>query len=145
MSSINVISDNNTITVTGEEKSITVTGEDNNITIAGEEGSITVVGEETSIIIQASGSSIEVSEIGAQGAPGINAILSWNDYALNLMKYSGTKSTISTGRVLHGEASGASAYRYITDAKVGKYPSQDSFYSVFDGTVLSGLLATRGE
>tara|TARA_R110002020_G_scaffold213427_1_gene420226 strand:+ start:26211 stop:26336 length:126 start_codon:yes stop_codon:yes gene_type:complete len=32
----------------------------------------------------------------------------------------------------------------ITDAFVGLYPSEDSFYDDFDGTNLTNLLATRG-
>lgn len=52
--------------------------------------------------------------------------------------------TIATGRVLQGDLFGVTTYRYITDARdANGYPLEDSFYSGFDGTSLTGLIVSR--
>ena len=60
-------------------------------------------------------------------------------------KYTGTKVTIATGKVYTYSFIGNTYYRFINSTKdsVG-YSIQDSFYTDFDGTNLSGLVVTRG-
>ena len=69
----------------------------------------------------------------------------WMQIAGNI-KYNGTTTDIAAGRVLEGTFTGLGLiYRFITTAKTGKYPTEDSFYRDFDGTNLTNLLATRGQ
>lgn len=70
--------------------------------------------------------------------------LEWNDYALNV-EYTGTETAIATGNVLEATYQGSTVYRFINSTNnANGYPTEDSFYSSFDGTTLSGLLAQRG-
>lgn len=55
------------------------------------------------------------------------------------------ETAISLGIVLTCVYKGSPAYRFISTALTANgYPAEDSFYSGFVGTTLSGLLATRG-
>lgn len=66
----------------------------------------------------------------------------WGYHATNV-KYTDITGTIATGKVLTGTIEGNTVYRYITTAKTGLYPTEDSFYSAFDGTTLSDLIVTK--
>ena len=68
----------------------------------------------------------------------------WSTLALNI-KYNGTSTDIASGRVLEGSFIGIGLiYRFISTAKTGKYPTEDSFYTNFDGSNLTNLIVTRG-
>jgi hypothetical protein len=68
----------------------------------------------------------------------------WFHY-IGSTKYNNTTATITDGDVLTYtyNPTGATIYRYITTATTGLYPTEDSFYSTFDGTTLSDLITTR--
>ena len=68
--------------------------------------------------------------------------LSWGYYATNI-QYTGLTGVIATGQVLTGEIGNITVYRFISAAQTGLYPTEDSFYSTFDGTTLSDLIVTR--
>jgi len=87
---------------------------------------------------------VVISTLGRQGVPGPPAKITWITYAGNA-KYTGVETIIASGKVLDYILDGATIYRFITDAFTGLYPSEDSFYSNFDGTNLTNLLVTRGE
>jgi hypothetical protein len=69
--------------------------------------------------------------------------VTWENYALNI-KYTDQITEITDGKVLEGVKAGATVYRFINNTRVDKYPIEDSFYSNFDGTNLTGLIVTRG-
>jgi hypothetical protein len=87
---------------------------------------------------------VVISTLGRQGIPGPPAKLTWITYAGNA-KHTGVETIIASGKVLEYILDGATIYRFITDAFTGLYPSEDSFYSDFDGINLTNLLVTRGE
>ena len=75
----------------------------------------------------------------------INASLKdWGFYANNV-QYNGVETVIAAGDVLECIIDSVLIYRFINSTiNVNGYPSEDSFYSDFDGTNLTNLLATRG-
>jgi hypothetical protein len=60
-------------------------------------------------------------------------------------KYNNIVTIITNGKVFTYTYTPTSTtiYRYITTATTGLYPTEDSFYSTFDGTTLSDLITTR--
>jgi len=67
---------------------------------------------------------------------------SWERHAANI-KYNNT-STIASGTVLTGDFFGDIIYRYYANTNdANGYPLEDSFYSGFDGTSLTGLIVSR--
>ena len=57
----------------------------------------------------------------------------------------GIEIPITGGTYMVYNFRGQTVYRYITTAtNANGYPTQDAFYSTFDGTTLSGLITTRG-
>ena len=66
-------------------------------------------------------------------------------YYIGATKYQNITVAIVGGDVLTYIYTPASItiYRYITTATTGLYPTEDSFYSTFDGTTLSDLITTR--
>ena len=69
-------------------------------------------------------------------------VIDWMYYATNI-KYTDLNGSTASGKVLTGEIGGDVLYRFISTSKTGLYPTEDSFYSTFDGTSLSELIATR--
>ena len=68
----------------------------------------------------------------------------WGFYAMNV-EYNGVETAIASGDVLECVIDSVLVYRFINStANVNGYPSEDSFYSDFDGVNLTNLLATRG-
>ena len=67
----------------------------------------------------------------------------WSYYAFRV-EYTGAETPIASGDVLAATFDGNILYRFIdsTDNENG-YPIEDSFYSNFDGTTLSNLIARR--
>ncbi len=76
---------------------------------------------------------------------GVAGSLAWNDYAINKVQYTGVETGIASGLVLECISDGDTIYRFInsTDNANG-YPIEDSFYSDFNGTILTNLIITRG-
>ena len=68
----------------------------------------------------------------------------WWHY-IGATKFQDVTVTITGGDVLTYtyEPDSSTVYRYITTATTGLYPTEDSFYSTFDGTTLSDLITTR--
>jgi len=86
---------------------------------------------------------IVISTLGRQGIPGPAAKPTWIIYAGNV-QYIGGDTQLAAGLVKPCTLGDATIYRFINDTFVGLYPSEDSFYSDFDGINLTNLLATRG-
>ena len=66
------------------------------------------------------------------------------DYLVNV-KYTGEVTAFNIGKVRKATIMGVDLFRFITDQRTPDgYPVEDSFYSEFDGSSLSGLIVTRG-
>jgi len=83
-----------------------------------------------------------VKKIIAEELAKTSTVLDWGYHATNV-KYSNINGTIPTGKVLTGTVDGETVYRFISTAKTGLYPTEDSFYKTFDGTNLSALIVTK--
>jgi len=85
---------------------------------------------------------VEISVPSLIGLPSTS--LDWWHYIGNT-KFTGTTVSIPSGDVMTYAYSpgGLTVYRYITTAITGLYPTNDSYYTSFDGTTLTGLLVTR--
>ena len=107
------------------------------------------------VVIEGSIDIIEVSptetvtilEEGAQGVKGdsgATSLLDWGHY-INSTKYGNISIAIGAGDVLTYvyEPTDTIVYRYITTAITGLYPTEDAFYSNFDGAVLSNFIVGR--
>lgn len=81
---------------------------------------------------------------GIQGEQGETAATDWFHYIGNT-KYQDATVAISSGDVLTYNyiPTSSTVYRYITTALTGLYPTQDAFYSVFDGSILTNLIVSR--
>ena len=67
----------------------------------------------------------------------------WQYFIFNTT-YSGVITTLESGTIrAYNYKDNTIIYRYITTDKTGLYPTEDSFYSTFDGTTLSDLITTR--
>ena len=70
--------------------------------------------------------------------------VTWIDVAGDV-EYTGAETTIASGDVLTADYKGGTVYRFINSTEnANGYPSEDSFYSDFDGTNLTNLIVTRG-
>lgn len=77
-------------------------------------------------------------------ALGGGVTVNWWHY-IGSTKYQDTTVTLAGGDVLTYTYTPTSTtvYRYITTALTGLYPTEDAFYTAFDGVTLSGLIVTR--
>jgi len=67
----------------------------------------------------------------------------WAYFEANV-KYTNNDTIITTGEVLECVYQGGTFYRYIaTDMDAYGYPTEDAFYTDFDGTILTNKLAER--
>jgi len=73
----------------------------------------------------------------------VKANVTTNKVVANV-QYIGGDTQLAAGLVKPCTLGDATIYRFINDTFVGLYPSEDSFYSDFDGINLTNLLATRG-
>jgi hypothetical protein len=87
---------------------------------------------------------LEEGAQGVKGEAGTSSSLDWAHY-INNTKYGGITVAIGTGDVLTYvyEPTTTTVYRYITTATTGLYPTEDAFYSNFDGTDLDNLIVGR--
>lgn len=70
-------------------------------------------------------------------------LASFEKYLFNV-EYTGTDTVIATGDVLEADFFGQTVYRFISNTENSNgYPSEDSFYSNFDGVNLTGLIVQR--
>ena len=70
--------------------------------------------------------------------------LSWIDVAGDV-EYTGVETSIASGTVYECTIDATTIYRFVNSTNnANGYPIEDSFYSDFDGTNLTNLLATRG-
>ena len=70
--------------------------------------------------------------------------LSWIDVAGDV-EYTGVDTNIASGEVSECDYKGGTIYRFINSTNnANGYSIEDSFYSNFDGTNLTGLIVTRG-
>jgi len=81
---------------------------------------------------------------GSDGLDGDSAVIDWSHYIGN-SKYQNTTTVIATGDVLEYtyEPTTTTVYRHITTAVTGLYPTEDAFYSGFNGVSLSNLIVGR--
>ena len=84
----------------------------------------------------------QINALLASDGVSLDGLLDWVYYATNI-KYTDLNGSTPSGKVLTGEIAGDVLYRFISTSKTGLYPTEDSFYSTFDGTSLSELIATR--
>ena len=141
------------------------------IIVTGKESEIIVSSEEQKVIVTSSNPVVEVSAGGLPGKNGegvptggsagqvlakiddddyntewIDAgtsSLTWIDVAGDV-EYTGVETTIASGEVLTADYRGATIYRFINSTEnANGYPSEDSFYTNFDGTNLTNLIVTR--
>lgn len=69
---------------------------------------------------------------------------SWIDVAGDV-EYTGVEAAIASGSVLTCSYQSGTIYRFINSTNnANGYPTEDSFYSNFDGTSLTNLIVTRG-
>ena len=69
---------------------------------------------------------------------------SYEDFLINV-EYTGIEDTLTSGQVLTGSIDGSNVYRFISDTiNNNGYPTEDSFYKDFNGTILTNLIKTRG-
>lgn len=67
----------------------------------------------------------------------------WPEYAVNA-EFNNITTANAGGDVLEYTYKGVVVYRYISSTtNPNGYPTEDSFYSSFDGTNLTGLINTR--
>ena len=96
------------------------------------------------IIATAKANDAAASAILAQQIADSLNLITWFEYLIH-SKYEDVLVTLASGIVrtyLHS-GTGNQIYRYITSEFTDGYPTEDSFYSTFDGTTLSNLLAAR--
>lgn len=68
----------------------------------------------------------------------------WFDYATNV-EYNGVKTVIAAGTVYTCSIDSVAIYRFVNSTNnANGYPSEDSFYTNFDGANLANLITTRG-
>lgn len=68
----------------------------------------------------------------------------WQDFAMNV-EYTGTETAVVGGTVYTATIDAAPVYRFVTSAtNANGYPTEDSFYRAFDGSVVSDLIVSRG-
>lgn len=68
----------------------------------------------------------------------------WYDYSTNV-EYTGVETAITSGTVYTCSIDGGTIYRFVNSTNnANGYPTEDSFYTNFDGTNLTNLIATRG-
>jgi hypothetical protein len=87
---------------------------------------------------------------GDPGAPGLDGLdgasptIDWIHYIGNTT-YQGVTTVIASGDVFTYlyEPTGATVYRHVTTLLTGAYPTEDAFYSNFDGTNLSNIIVSR--
>ena len=100
------------------------------------------------ITLSQSAYSCIISNTGSQGVAGPAGPIEvyWNDYAVNRVQYTGVDTSIASGLVKECLYGAATIYRFINSTNNARgYPLEDSFYSDFDGTNLTNLIATRGD
>ena len=143
------------------------------IIVTGKESEIIVSSEEQKVIVTSSNPVVKVSSGGLPGAKGDDGVgvptggttgqvlakidgddyntewvddantVTWIDVAGDA-EYTGIETTIASGEVLTADYKGATIYRFINSTEnANGYPSEDSFYSNFDGTNLTNLIVTR--
>tara|TARA_R100000541_G_scaffold58663_1_gene70250 strand:+ start:213 stop:1016 length:804 start_codon:yes stop_codon:yes gene_type:complete len=67
----------------------------------------------------------------------------YSDYLVNC-EYTGVEYNISAGKVLEASIDSGVIFRLISSTlNANGYPSEDSFYNLFDGTTVSGKIAQR--
>ena len=116
--------------------------EGGSITVEVQTVPIEVTVQPTVVEVNISPTITEVIVSEALTAPAVPLL--WIDIA-GEVEYAGVETAISLGIVLTCVYKGSPAYRFISTALTANgYPVEDSFYSGFAGTTLSGLLATRG-
>ena len=68
----------------------------------------------------------------------------WQDFATNV-EYTGVEAIIASGTAYTATIGGSTVYRFVNSTNnANGYPLEDSFYSDFDGTNLTGLIVSRG-
>ena len=61
-------------------------------------------------------------------------------------EFNGTEVIIASGDVLYYDYESSTIYRFISSTEnANGYPSEDIFYSDFDGTNLTNLIVKRGQ
>ena len=73
-----------------------------------------------------------------------DSAISWEQLALNIKYDLDATLTIASGDVYTGVMDGNTYYRFISTALTGVYPTTDAFYTGFDGTNFTNLIAIRG-
>ena len=145
------------------------------IEISNSESSITVSNEYNEIVISKVGVQGADGKDGVDGTDGVNGvgvpvggatgqvlakidgtdyntgwvddanIVTWIDLAGDV-EYTGVETAIASGEVLTADYKGATIYRFINSTEnANGYPSEDSFYSNFDGTNLTNKIVQRGQ
>lgn len=122
---------------------INVDYQQNIVNVDKSENSIILENVNNNVIIEQESTQIIITDVGLQGPPGISAP-SWIDVAGDV-EYTGVEATIASGEVLTCDYKSDTIYRFINSTEnANGYPIEDSFYSDFDGTNLTNLLASRG-
>jgi len=68
----------------------------------------------------------------------------WYDYSTNV-EYTGVETAITSGTVYTCSIDGGTIYRFVNSTNnANGYPTEDSFYTNFDGSNLTNLIVTRG-
>ncbi len=145
------------------------------ILVTSKESEIIVSSEEQKVIVTSSNPVVEVSAGGLPGAKGsdgegvpaggsagqVLAKVDGDDYNTEWVddantvtwigvagdvEYTGVETAIASGEVLTADYKGATIYRFINSTEnANGYPSEDSFYSNFDGTNLTNKIVQRGQ
>jgi len=141
----------------------------NLITVQGAENLVSVSATPAKIDINPIDTKIEIQSQGAQGAQGATGQgvptggtarqaltkidgtdyntefkSNWFDYSINV-EYTGAETAITAGTVYTCSIDSGTIYRFVNSTNnANGYPSEDSFYTNFDGVNLANLITTRG-
>ena len=138
----------------------------NKITVETNNTSVNIAEENPKITIQSNGDQGPTGPQGDQGIPGEGVPTggtarqaltkidgtdyntefksNWFDYSTNV-EYTGVETAIAAGTVYTCSIDGGTIYRFVNSTNnANGYPIEDSFYTNFDGTNLTNLIATRG-
>ena len=95
-------------------------------------------------LVGATGATGGTGPAGTNGVDGASPTIDWWHYIGNT-KYQDVTTVVAAGDVLeyvYGPTT-TTVYRYITTALTGLYPTEDAYYSNFNGTLVSGLIVGR--
>jgi hypothetical protein len=134
-----------TITVSETSTLLSISEKKVNLTLTVPKKIVVEISRDVSRVIIASTLALStVGPVGPVGPKGDSTVIDWLHYIGN-SKYLDKTTVIVTGDVLEYtyDLTATTVYRHITTAVTGLYPTEDAFYSGFNGSSLSNLIVGR--